>query len=150
MFILVPFNGAQVDGSDTSQADSKSNAGGTFLNGVYQPAATSNRIAPLPTSKNPGEGNLKQTFQKISIASSSIPASLISDPLFSAPIISSSPLPLNLFAATNKHHSSYDEDVHKDLQPAESGNVYAPYVKEQSEPSKISELQNLVHQKGER
>ena len=63
-------------------------------------------------------------------ASASKGESLITSSTWSAPIINSSPVPINLFVPKNEHENVFDDDAYdmKDFQQSESQKVYAPYV----------------------
>ena len=82
----------------------------------------SNRIFSSSNQQNVKEQlPFKQIFKKVSQASASKGSSLITNSTWSAPIINSSPVPINLFVPKPEH-----ADNMKDFQHSESQKVYAP------------------------
>ena len=93
---------------------------------------SSNNIFSSSTQKrgNEEKSPYKQIFKKVSEASVAKGESLITSSTWSAPIINSSPVPINLFVPKNEHQNVFDDDAYgmKDFQQSESQKVYAPYV----------------------
>ena len=95
------------------------------------PNSSNSIFSPSTTQKNNEEKSpYKQIFKKVSEASVAKGESLITSSTWSAPIINSSPVPINLFVPKNEHQDVFDDDAHSmnDFQQSESQKVYAPYV----------------------
>ena len=99
---------------------------------------SSNSIFSSSTKKsNEEKSPYKQIFKKVSGASAAKGASLITSSTWSAPIINSSPVPINLFVPKNDHQNNiFDDDanVMKDFEQSESQKIYSPYVQPQPYP----------------
>ena len=97
---------------------------------------SSNTIFSSSTQKsNEEKSPYKQIFKKVSGASTSKGESLITSSTWSAPIINSSPVPINLFVPkTENQNSIFDDEAHimKDFEQSESQKVYSPYVQPRS------------------
>ena len=86
----------------------------------------SNRIFSSSNKQNIKEKlPFNQIFKKVSQASASKGSSLITSSTWSAPIINSSPVPINLFVPKPEHINE-DANNMKDFQHSESQKVYAP------------------------
>ena len=122
---------------------------GIFVNGVYKPSTVSNLILSQqlkneydermstnipssgdlksnPPKKKVGQSSFKNIFQKVSEASSSKGTSMISNSSWTAPIINSSPIPINLFVPKTDNQDFVEENIIHDFEYAESQKVYAP------------------------
>ena len=95
-------------------------------------SSSSNNIFSSSPAKKNNEEKLpyKQIFKKVSDASASKGESLITSSTWSAPIINSSPIPINLFVPKSEQNSAFeeDDDIIYDFQQSESQKIYSPYV----------------------
>ena len=96
------------------------------------PNSSNSIFSSSTTQKNNEEKSpYKQIFKKVSGASKSKGESLITSSTWSAPIINSSPVPINLFVPkTENQNNIFDDEAHimKDFEQSESQKVYSPYV----------------------
>ena len=76
--------------------------------------------------KKVGQSSFKNIFQKVSEASSSKGTSMISNSSWTAPIINSSPIPINLFVPKTDNQDFEEENIIHDFEHGESQKVYAP------------------------
>ena len=99
-------------------------------------SSSSNNIFSSSPAKKNNEEKLpyKQIFKKVSDASASKGESLITSSTWSAPIINSSPVPINLFVPKSEQNSVFDDEhddedhIINDFQQSESQKIYSPYV----------------------
>ena len=95
-------------------------------------SSSSNNIFSSSPAKKNNEEKLpyKQIFKKVSDASASKGESLITSSTWSAPIINSSPIPINLFVPKSEQNNAFedDDDIIYDFQQSESQKIYSPYV----------------------
>ena len=129
---------------------------GIFVNGVYRPSTASNLILSqqlkneydermstnIPKSsdlksnspkKKVGQSSFKNIFQKVPVASSSKATALISNSSWTAPIINSSPIPINLFVPKTHNKDFEEENIIHDFDHGESQKVYAPVAHSHNE-----------------
>ena len=98
---------------------------------VPNSSSSNNIFSSSPAEKNNEEKlPYKQIFKKVSDASASKGESLITSSTWSAPIINSSPIPINLFVPKSEQNSVFDDDdqIINDFQQSESQKIYSPYV----------------------
>ena len=140
----------------TNEGNEFSSTEGIFVNGVYRPSTASNLILSqqlkneydermstnIPNSsdlksnspKTKGDqSSFKNIFQKVSEASSSKGTSMISNSSWTAPIINSSPIPINLFVPKTDNQDFEEENIIHDFEHGESQKVYAPVAHSHNE-----------------
>ena len=80
-----------------------------------------------------GQSSFKNIFQKVPEASSSKATALISNSSWTAPIINSSPIPINLFVPKTHNQDFEEENIIHDFDHGESQKVYAPVAHSHNE-----------------
>ena len=83
--------------------------------------------------KKVGQSSFKNIFQKVPVASSSKATALISNSSWTAPIINSSPIPINLFVPKTHNKDFEEENIIHDFDHGESQKVYAPVAHSHNE-----------------